>query len=51
MELSQMEIKDNPQTAQDKIGTPDLRRSSRRKIVIAEESHQSIEVIKPRTRL
>jgi inosine-uridine nucleoside N-ribohydrolase len=47
----QMEIEDNPQTIQVKIGTPALRRSSRRKLVLAEESHQSTEVIKPRTRL
>jgi hypothetical protein len=51
MELPQMEIEDNPQTVQVKIGTPALRRSSRRKLVLAEESHQSTEVIKPRTRL
>jgi hypothetical protein len=51
MELPQMEIEDNAQTIQVKIGTPSLRRSSRRKLVLAEESHQKTEVIKPRTRL
>jgi hypothetical protein len=51
MELPQMEIEDNAQIIQDKIGTPTLRRSSKRKIVLAKEYHQSTGVVKPRTRL
>ena len=46
-----MEIEDNPQSVHVKMGTPTLRNSSRRKLVLTEESHQSTKVIKPRTRL
>jgi hypothetical protein len=45
-----MEIEDNPQTIQVKIDSPALIRSSRRKLVPTKEYHQSIKVIKPRTR-
>jgi hypothetical protein len=51
VELPPLEIEDNPQTIQAKTGTPALRKHSRRKIVLAKEYYQGIEVINPKTRL
>jgi hypothetical protein len=51
MELPPMEIEDNPQSIQTRIDAPTLRKSSRRKLVLAEDSHPSTDVIKPRARL
>jgi hypothetical protein len=51
VELPPMEIEDNPPTIQARVDTPALRRSSRRKLVLAEESLPSSDVVKPRARL
>jgi hypothetical protein len=51
VELPPMEIEDNPQTIQARIDTPTLRRSSRRNIILAEDSHPITDVVKPRARL
>jgi hypothetical protein len=46
-----MEIEDNPPIIQDKIDTPSLRRSSRRKLVLSEESIPSSDMVKPSSKL
>jgi hypothetical protein len=48
VELPPMEIEDNPQIIQARIDTPSLRRSSRRNLVLAEDSHPRTDVIKPK---
>jgi len=51
VDLPPMDIEDNHQPIQARIDTPSLRRSSRRKLVLAEDSHPSTDVVKPRARL
>jgi hypothetical protein len=51
MELPPMEIEDNPPTIQDRVDTPSLRRSSRRNLVLTEESLPRSDVVKTRSRL
>jgi hypothetical protein len=46
-----MEVDDDIQIIEIKTGVPAPRRSSRNKLTIVEQSHQEIELIKPRTKL